>query len=191
MGDRAVLRSDTSRDAAACTPARVYGAAFARVTLTYDCIARVPSLLVRYGSAPPDCLVLQLIRVLQLFEVLCHRCALGLEPSMPDLRGGDWPDAAMVSRYERWCERLTSDHGRHRRWAEGSSEWLKRYGSCFKELLRMERDSIGGCQCSRFSDQLFLTFHIYRVAVATPSLVPHIDPLPNLPNYVFPDPRYP
>ena len=134
---------------------------------------------------------MQLIRVLQLFEGLCHRCALGLEPFMPDLLGDDWPDAAMVVRYERWCERLTSDHAWHRRWVGGSSEWLQRYCSCFRELLAMERELCGGCQCGRFHDQLLLTCRIFRVAMATPSLVPHIDPLPNLPNYVYPDPRYP
>ena len=112
-----MLRSDTSRAVAARSASRVYGAAFQHVTLTYDCI--VPARFVRFGKSPPDCLVMQLIRVLQLFEVLCHRCALGLEPLMPDLRGDDWPDDAMIVRYERWCERLCSALPWHRRWMGG------------------------------------------------------------------------
>ena len=188
MRERPVLRSDTRRDRAARPAPRLYGSVWQHVTLTYDyCI---PPICVRGGGRPPERLAMQFMRVLQMYEVLCHRCALGLEPAMPDLRGDDWPDDAMILRYELWCERLTSDHALHQRWVGRSSEWLQRYCSCFRGLLAMERELCGDFQCGRYHEQLLLTCRIFRVAMATPSLVPHIDPLPNLPNYVYPDPRY-
>ena len=68
--------------------------------------------------------------------------------------------------------------------------WLQMYSCCFRGLMEMECELCGNGE-GRYYQQLFGTYRYFRVAMANPSLVPHIDPLPNQPNYVYPDPRYP
>ena len=105
MRERPVLRSDTALARVSRPAPRRYGSVWQHVKLTYD--DALPTICVRGGGRPSEGLFLQYLRAQQLFEVLCHRCALGLEPSMPDLRGDDWPGDAMTFKYERWCERLS------------------------------------------------------------------------------------
>ena len=56
--------------------------------------------------------------------------------------------------------------------------------------MAMERELCGNGE-AQYYQHLFASYRYFRLAMADPSLVPHIDPVPNFPNYVYPDPRYP